>query len=73
VNVHVRHVSSCLWCGYREAVRLGNAYPPRCPNDGRELEQMVATIDDVAELRRIRKDGQDSRRPTHSYSVRRAA
>ena len=69
----VRHVTTCLYCGHREATFGNQAYAHRCPNDGRELEHFVTAIDDPDELRQIWRDGQDSRRPTHSYSVRRAA
>ena len=68
-----RHVVTCLFCFYREAVVPGNAYPTVCPNDGGNLEHFNTVIDDPDELAQIRRDGQDSRRPTHSYSVRRAA
>lgn len=68
----VRHVTTCLYCGHRSAAKPGASYPERCPNDGGSLEHFVTAIDDPDELRDIRRDGQDSRRPTHSYSVRRA-
>ena len=68
-----RHVTTCVWDGWREAVKPGNAYAVRCPNCGGLLEHFPTVIDDPDELRDIRRDGQDSRRPTHSYSVRRAA
>lgn len=68
-----RHVVTCVYCFYREAVAPGNAYPPVCPNDGGPLEHYETAITDPDELRDIRRDGQDSRRPTHSFSVRRAA
>lgn len=68
---HVRHVVTHLWCGYREAIRPGNAYPERCPNDGHLLEHADVAIDDRAELAAIARDGQDSRRPTHTFSIRR--
>lgn len=67
----VRHVTTCIYCGWRESVKPGNAVAIACPNDGGSLEHFVTAIDDPDELRDIWRDGQDSRRPTHSYSVRR--
>lgn len=68
----MRHITTCVWCGYREAVRSGNAYPERCPNDGQQLEHAVFAVD-RDELGRIRRDSQESRTRTHSFSIREAA
>jgi PHP family Zn ribbon phosphoesterase len=45
-----RHVSTCLPCGYREAFRLTNSYPERCPHCGTEVEHDVVSFDDGLEL-----------------------
>lgn len=52
-----RHVTTCLGCGWREAVRPGRAYATRCPNDGRTLEHFEALLS-RQELRDITRDGQ---------------
>jgi len=69
----VFHVTTCLYCGFRHAAKPGDSYPERCENEGGPLEHFNTVIDDPDELAQIRRDGQDSRRPTHSYSVRREA
>lgn len=56
----VFHVVSCLPCGHREAVRPGNALPPRCPNCGGEVHERVESIDTVPELRDVRREGRRS-------------
>lgn len=55
-------VVTCLPCGYREAFKPGQSYPPRCQNDGGPLEHMdIALSKD--EARRLASRGRDARRP----------
>lgn len=54
----VRHVATCLRCGWRRSTRLTNSYPLRCENGcAGQLEHLVAAIDTVADLRQVRQDG----------------
>lgn len=53
----LRHVATCLRCGFREATRLTNSYPPRCPNDGWQLEHDVVPFDDGQELLTVNRPG----------------
>lgn len=48
-----RHIVTCIPCGYREAVKRGNAYPERCPACGRPLEHYETEIADKDELQAI--------------------
>lgn len=52
----LRHVVTCLRCGYREATSLLNSYPERCPHTGHELEHDVVAFDDALELGSVRAD-----------------
>lgn len=51
------HVTTCLPCGFREPVRPGAAYAPRCPNCGGPLEHYDTTVDSREEWRAIRQEG----------------
>lgn len=52
----LRHVVTCLRCGYREAFTLLNSYPDRCPHSGHELEHDIHPFDDGLELRAVRTE-----------------
>lgn len=51
------HVVTCLPCGYREPIRAGSAYPPRCLNCGGGLEHYETQIDSRAEWFDVFRDG----------------
>lgn len=61
-------VVTCLPCGYREAVRPGAAYPPRCPNDGGPLEHLDINLS-KQEARTLASRGRDTRRPRQTVQV----
>lgn len=52
----LRHVSTCLPCGYRKATLLVNSYPDRCPHCGGQLEHEVIAFDDALELRDVDRE-----------------
>lgn len=51
------HVVTCLPDGYREPIRAGAAYPPRCPNCGGALEHYETQIDTRREWFDCFRDG----------------
>jgi hypothetical protein len=53
----LRHVATCLACGWRQPTRLTNSYGVLCPNDGRLLEHDVVAFDSAEELDNVRRDG----------------
>lgn len=65
----VRHVTTCLSCGFREATPPGRGYAERCPNDGQPLEHYDGVLS-REELRTVASDGMSSRRRTHSFTTR---
>lgn len=66
----LRHITTCLNCGWREAIRPGNAYAERCPNDGLPLEHDVRALDDRQELKLINQDTRPFRFRTHHFTTR---
>lgn len=46
----LRHVVTCLPCGFREATLMLNSYRERCPHCGTELEHDVVAFHDGREL-----------------------
>lgn len=52
----LRHVATCLACGWRDTTTLLNSYPERCPYSGHELEHDVIAFNDPLELRSVRSD-----------------
>lgn len=55
----LRHVATCIPCGWRKVTRLTNSYPTVCDNlcPGR-LEHAVIAFDDRQELAEVHRDGQ---------------
>lgn len=51
------HVTTCLPCGWRQPVRSGHAYAPRCDNCGSSLEHYDTTINNRAEWRDVYRAG----------------
>lgn len=51
------HIVTCLPDGYREPIRAGAAYPPRCPNCGGSLEHYETIVNSRAEWRDVFRVG----------------